>query len=463
MDSQVDHKNKLLKTYSRNLQILQRQAGAYGGENFIPIHIANQIDETEAKIKELVAEIKALGGTPVAAAPPAAAPPTAEAKMSGPELWPSPSEPAKKYYTCRVRVTNYEHVQLERKTPEGEDMGEPSGKFGYKGALREQIDALLAPPDAPQGAETIKKLGETLFKALFDNELKHKIFDLYNQAVRQEKKLLRIELDIDEKTMPEVAALPWEFLRLPTDANLGAIWFGTAPDVILSRRRAQWHAAPPIQLKSGEKLRIALAVAAPADLETVAFERVHTDLQSLAKAEPNRIELLPLVNPANPETIDAVLSKEPHIFHFIGHAQLQKAGDQHVGRIALVDHLGDADWVEEEYFSELLNEHQPNLIFLQACEGAMATASQAFVGVASRIVQQNIPVVLAMQYEVSNSTASRFARKFYQQLAEGDPVDLAAQNGRRSIALGPTRYKSRDFATPVIFMQVKDGHLFQRT
>jgi hypothetical protein len=73
----------------------------------------------------------------------------------------------------------------------------------------------------------------------------------------------------------------------------------------------------------------------------------------------------------------------------------------------------------------------------------------------------NIPVVVAMQYEVSNITASQFAYEFYERLAKGEPVDIAAQNGRRTIAL-ETRHRKRDFATPVIFMRVRDGYLFNR-
>ncbi|NER27940.1 MAG: NACHT domain-containing protein, partial [Symploca sp. SIO1C4] len=114
-----------------------------------------------------------------------------------------------------------------------------------------------------------------------------------------------------------------------------------------------------------------------------------------------------------------------------------------------------------DYFSEMFNQHRPSVVMLQACEGGTLSASQAFVGVASSIVEQNIPVVVAMQYEVNNSTASRFARRFYQQLAEDNPVDIAAQNGRRAIFNGPTQDRKRDFATPVIFMRVKDGYLFQ--
>ena len=98
---------------------------------------------------------------------------------------------------------------------------------------------------------------------------------------------------------------------------------------------------------------------------------------------------------------------------------------------------------------------------LQACEGGKLSASQAFVGVSSKIVQQNIPVVVAMQYEVSNFTASSFADCFYKRLAQDDPVGIAAQNGRRAIALN-TQYQKRDFATPVIFMRVQDGYLFKR-
>ncbi|MFM6189698.1 CHAT domain-containing protein, partial [Planktothrix sp.] len=132
------------------------------------------------------------------------------------------------------------------------------------------------------------------------------------------------------------------------------------------------------------------------------------------------------------------------------------------GEMALVDpDFDEAMWVEADYFSELFNQHRPGVVMLQACEGGMLSSSQAFVGVASKVVQQNVPVVVAMQYEVTNSTASRFARRFYQQLAAGDPVDIATQYGRRAISLGPTQYRKRDFATPVIFMRVQNGYLFQ--
>jgi hypothetical protein len=372
---------------------------------------------------------------------------------------------AKTYYTYRIRVANYERVQVEKWDAQHQELGQPSGVFRYKEKLEEIAPLLQAArkKDELNDSSKARALGEALFDVLFDDVLCQDFVNFYYQVVQQEKQLLRVELDIDERGMPEVAALPWEFLCLPARANLGTIWMGTVPDLVFSRRRSQWIAAQPIQLDQDEKLRIALVVSAPPDLPPVAYESVQEALEKLASEQANRVELLPIVNSANPEAIDTILSKEPHIFHFIGHGRLINEGNQEVGQIAFVDpDFDEAMWVDADYFSELFNQHRPGVVMLQTCEGGMLSASQAFVGVASSIVQQNIPVVVAMQYEVTNSTASRFARRFYQQLAVDDPVDIAAQYGRRAIALGSTQYRKRDFATPVIFMRVTDGYLFKR-
>lgn len=367
------------------------------------------------------------------------------------------------YYTYRLRLNTDNIVRVEKRSPTSAVLGEPAGQFRYNGELKRLIDNLSqkAYENQLKSDEQSKQLGEALFDTLFDDVLRNDFVTLYNQVVHHEHKMLRLELDINEALMPEVAALPWEFMRLPQRANLGTLWLGSATDVIFSRRRAQWFMPRPIQLQPGEKLRIALAVAAPSNLGPVVYDKVEQGLQQLVKNLPDRFELLPTVANADAEKIDRLLNNDPHIFHFIGHGRLPN-GRGREGQIALVDDIfGEANWVNADFFSDLLNTHRPGVVLLQACEGGTASASEAFVGVASRIVQQNIPVVVAMQYEVTNSTAVRFALRFYQGLAEGYPVDWAAQNGRRAIALA-TQYKSRDFATPVLFMRVADGFLFDR-
>ncbi len=371
---------------------------------------------------------------------------------------------SKTYYTYRIRVANYQSVQVEKWDDQYQNLGEPSGVFRYQEKF-EEITPLLKMVQEGElnDLEKARALGETLFDILFNDVLRYDFVQFYNQVVHQEERLLRVELDIDEQKMPEVAALPWEFLCLPKRANLGTIWLAIAPNLVFSRWRSQGIPAQPIQLDQDEKLKIALVISTPPDLPTVAYEPVQKALEKLVSEQPNRIELLPIVSSANPEKIDIILSKKPHIFHFIGHGRLLNESDRQEGQIALVDpDFDEAMWVNADYFSELLNQHRPGVVMLQACESGMLSESQAFVGVASSIVAQNIPVVVAMQYEVNNSTASRFARGFYEQLAADQPVDIATQHGRRSIALGSTQYRKRDFATPVIFMRVKDGYLFKR-
>ena len=367
-------------------------------------------------------------------------------------------------YTYRIQIANRERVQVNKVNPQKQNLGQPSGAFGYRDALKAQIDGFVAQAQADElrEDEEVKAFGEALFNALFDPVLRQDFVGLYNQAVHTEGKLLRIELDIDEQALPDVAALPWEFMRLPQDANLGTLWIGSAPDLIFSRRRSQWYVPNPIRLEAGEKLRIAVAVSAPENLGPVQYDKVLEGLQKLVEKQPDQFELLPVLTKANALSLDDLLARDPHILHFIGHGRLQADGNQLAdGQIAFTDDMfGEAEWVSADFFADLLNTHRPGVVLMQACEGGMASASQAFVGVASRIVQQNIPVVVAMQYEVSNMTAIRFALKFYQEKEKKSPVDSAAQNGRRAVALA-TQYKRRDFATPVLFMRVEDGQLFE--
>ncbi len=370
---------------------------------------------------------------------------------------------SKAYYTYHIRVANYENVQVEKWDSQHQSLGQPSAKFRYKEKFNSEIAQLLnlTSNNELNDSNKARVLGEALFELLFDHVLRQDFVNFYYEIVQQKKQLLRVELDIDEQNMPEVAALPWEFVCLPQSANSGTIWLGTTPDIVFSRRRSQWTPAQPIELSKNEKLRIALVVSAPSNLGNVEYKRVQEALEKLASEQAARIELLPVVNEANPEAVDEILAKEPHIFHFIGHGRLENENKQEVGEIAFVDDFGEAMWVDAGYFSQLLNRHRPGVVMLQACEGAKLSASQAFVGVASRVVQQNIPVVTAMQYEVSNATASRFTCTFYKKLAQGAAVDIAVQEGRYAIALSSTQYRKRDFAAPVIFMRVQDGYLFK--
>ncbi len=87
--------------------------------------------------------------------------------------------------------------------------------------------------------------------------------------------------------------------------------------------------------------------------------------------------------------------------------------------------------------------------------GTVST-NQAFAGTVLNLVQKGIPAVVAMQYDIFDTTAKLFADEFYSYLAQGNPVDTAIQKTRNAISqeVGLDR---RDFATPTLYMRAKDG------
>lgn len=377
-----------------------------------------------------------------------------------------------RYYRCHINITDRNTVWLEKFGPDGVSMGKRSGVFRYKRKTKTEIQNLCkAAQERTLSESEPKRLGELLYKALFDEKLQCELFCLYQQleaekGVPQETSL-RIELEVDEQRMPDVAALPWEFLRKPPEPYGKSMWISTHPDLCFSRWRAHSSTVRPIELAEHERLRIAVVVSTPENLGEVVYENVWNSLQGLANEQQNLFELLPLVEDATRAKIGVMLERKPHILHFIGHArlQIQNEQEQDVGQVALVDNIThEARWVGAELFGELFHQHAPGVMLLHACEGAASSESNAFVGVASQIIQHNVSVVVAMQYEVTNAMAQWFALEFYKRLAMGKPVDKAVQEGRRSISLETWgEYKTRDFATPVLFMRVRDGHLFKRT
>src|SRR6476661_2665465 len=174
---------------------------------------------------------------------------------------------AKTYSTYHIRVANRDRVQVEKWDAQHQDQGQPSGAFRYQEKLVEIAPLLQAASNNELNDSTLaRSLGEALFDVLFDDGLRQDFVSFYNQVVHQEKQLLRVELNIDEYGMSEIAALPWEFMCVPARANLGTIWMGTVPNLVLCRRRSQWSATQSIQLAPDEKIRIALVISAPLKL-----------------------------------------------------------------------------------------------------------------------------------------------------------------------------------------------------
>jgi hypothetical protein len=133
-----------------------------------------------------------------------------------------------KYYTLRIRVANADNVRLDILDPSNRLIGEPVGKAGFNDQTRSRILHLherARSGDIP--GEEMEELGGLLFSALFDRDLQREFLNYYD-AARKENTFLRLELDVDERSMPEAAAFPWESMCVPKGGDNGALWLATA-------------------------------------------------------------------------------------------------------------------------------------------------------------------------------------------------------------------------------------------
>ena len=114
--------------------------------------------------------------------------------------------------------------------------------------------------------------------------------------------------------------------------------------------------------------------------------------------------------------------------------------------------------VDAETLGVLLHDHHSlRLAVLNACEGARSAADDPFAGVATTLVRQGIPAVVAMQFVITDRAALAFAEEFYAAVADGFPVDTAVAEARKAILSAPNEV---EWGTPVLFLRTGNGVLF---
>jgi tetratricopeptide (TPR) repeat protein len=97
------------------------------------------------------------------------------------------------------------------------------------------------------------------------------------------------------------------------------------------------------------------------------------------------------------------------------------------------------------------------LAILNACEGARADRTDPFAGTAQSLVQQGIPAVIAMQFEITDQAAIAFAHEFYEAISDNYPVDAALTEARKTLfGMG----HGLEWGTPVLYLRAPNGRIF---
>jgi CHAT domain-containing protein len=175
---------------------------------------------------------------------------------------------------------------------------------------------------------------------------------------------------------------------------------------------------------------------------------------------------------------DALRDIEPHVIHYTGHGaygrlcsrcgwlnrprtdacegcrnDLEKVDP--TSYLALEDDEGRARNVGTQDLAPLLRgARKLRFVFLSSCQGARTNEFNAFAGVATGLLDAQIPAVLAMQFSILDESAIALAKEFYTALGRGDALEIALSEARLAMknrADGP----GNDWGIPALYLR---GH-----
>jgi hypothetical protein len=296
----------------------------------------------------------------------------------------------------------------------------------------------------------VRDLGQRLFETLIADDVRA-LYVASRQRAREDGGVLRLVLRVRP---PELARLPWEFLFDPSQQDYLGL---TLPLV-----RSPQVLAPRQPLRVATPLRILGMVARPGDQHALDTGEEQKRLQTaLADLERERQVELEWVTGQTYRDLEDALDNGPwHVFHFIGHGGYDRAADE--GVLALADETGRTQPIGADDISRLLAEHHPlRLVVLNACDTGRGSALDTFSSTAAALIRREVPAVVAMQFEITDSAAIRFAQTFYQNVAKRRPVDDSVMRARRALRLA--KKDTLEWGTPVLYLRAPDGHIFDTT
>jgi uncharacterized membrane protein HdeD (DUF308 family) len=341
------------------------------------------------------------------------------------------------------------------RSPAGEAQGQmrfPYDEWELKDRLQSLEIALLRSGGTrrriPSPEEhTVQDFGRGLFESLLVGDVRTR-YEMSLSEARRQGKGLRLKLRIQPS---ELAVLPWEFLydaerdRYPSlSSNTPLVRYLDLPQPVEPLR-----VSPP--------LRVLGMVTSPLGLDPLDVEHEKRLVEEATRGlrEGGSLELTWLEGQTWRHLQRAMRRGPWHIFHFVGHGGFDAATEE--GAIALSNDAGHMHLLRATGLAELLDDHYPlRLVFLNSCEGARGSESDAFSSTAATLVRRGVPAVVAMQYEITDRAAIEFSRDFYEALADSLPVDAAVTEARAAVSMD----SMLEWGTPVLYMHSPDGRVF---
>jgi hypothetical protein len=291
-----------------------------------------------------------------------------------------------------------------------------------------------------------QKLFETLFK---DGTLRSAWAEARGRAQQR-----RVRLRIDTQAA-ELHALPWELLQ-ENQALIAA-----QADTPFSRYLP--IALPWSGAVEQRPIKVLVAISNPDDLKEkydlpqadVALERKAVE-DAFANVDKKDLDITFMDAPITLERIEEELRKGYHILHYLGHGAYNSKRQQ--AALYLQDAEGHAlRAIDDDIVAMVARQGvRPHLIFLAACQSAVRSSADAFIGLGPKLVSAGVPAVVAMQDFVTVDTARKYSGVFYKRLVEHGQIDRAGNEARSSLLTAGRP----DAIVPALFMRLKSAQLW---
>jgi hypothetical protein len=260
---------------------------------------------------------------------------------------------------------------------------------------------------------------------------------------------LRINLRLD----PKVADVPWEYVWVARQRGArDATGFLALDPLVSIVRQETVQGRIDVDPSPRDRRVVALfadpedALAQPLDLD---LER--RNLEEALTGVPGMS--YDMHADATIDDLSEALTRDADVLHFAGHGEMD--------RLLLVDGKRKAWPLEAEQLAVNVRERGVQLVVLGACESGVRDRAERWSGVATQLVANRVPAVVAMQFLVNDGMAIAFSKALYRSLAAGWSLEDAVGAGRLGMynhatgGRGASKMREiwPDWGVPVLYMQ----------
>ncbi|MGW6984866.1 tetratricopeptide repeat protein [Streptomyces sp. NPDC054932] len=314
--------------------------------------------------------------------------------------------------------------------------------------------------------------GAEIFEAVFGSGPAR---DAYQRA---RARAGRVELVIRSDSAQHLA-MPWELMADPARPSALALDGFAVSRSLLTAKYGD------VTTAAGRRLRVLMVISRPRGPADVGYQLIARPLLARLAAVrgsgEDPVELV-VLRPPTLERLAEVLAEareagEPfQIVHFDGHgvfgdptaavdggtSRATSQGAMPQGMLAFEKPGGGADLVPAGRVAQVLAHAGVHVVVLNACQSG-TVGSEVEAAVATRLLQEGTPCVVAMAYSVYAVAAAEFMAAFYERLFAGDRVTEAVAAGRRRMARSDSRPSPKgklplaDWMVPVLYTR-RDVH-----